>query len=396
MLCSSGNENDSIFEELFNGRSKIQLLSEKLSNSVPTVAGLVDFDSSLYFSKLQLSGVDRVSQLAVAAAENAKKDSGIEFKDGMRVGCYFGTGIGGAQSLETAYESHFSAHPKLSPLSVISSMTNAAAAHIAMRFKITGPVLTYSVACASSAVAIGEATEAIRSGRIDCAIVGGAESLVASAGMIRAWQAMKTLATVDQSNPSSSCRPFSVDRSGLVLSEGSAALILESSEMANARGAKIYAEVCGYGLSCDANHIAKPDKNGQVKAMWSALNDAGIKPRDVGYINTHGTATLVGDIEESHTIEEVWGEDIKHLKVSSTKSMHGHLLGAAGALESALTVLSIKKQKLLPTAFCTKVDPQVKIPLILNQGESTKELKYAINNSFAFGGTNCVLVFKAI
>ena len=388
-----GLNSQTLFSALMNGQSGLRLLSAEDSNSITTVAGTIDFDSSPWFTQTQLSGVDRVSQFAVAAAEMAVSDSFVQREDLAAAGCYMGCGMGGAVSLEYAYAKHFSENPRLSPLTVVSTMTNAAAANVSIRFGIRGPVLTYSIACASSSVAIGEAYRAIASGSIDRALAGGAESLLVS-GVIRAWQSMRTLARVDVEKPETSCRPFSNDRSGLVLAEGSAVLVLERTELAKARGARIYAEIVGYGLSCDANHLAKPDQVGQVLALRSALREANLSPTDIGYVNAHGTATKIGDLVESASLHEVWQQDLKLVKVSSTKSMHGHMLGAAGALESAITILSLYHRQIPPNAFCQLQDPECNLPLVVGSGIEAPNLTAALNNSFAFGGTNAVLAFS--
>lgn len=388
-----GLSHQSLFSKLMKGQSGIRLLDVKASNAVATVGGVVDFDASPWFTKMQLSGVDRVSQFAIAAAEMAVADSEIAKTEFTEAGCYLGCGMGGANSLDQSYAAHFSERPRLSPLTVVATMTNAPAAHTAMRFGIRGPVLTYSIACASSTVAIGEAYRAIACGSIHKALAGGAESLLVS-GVIRAWQSMKTLAKADMDHPESSCRPFSSDRSGLVLAEGAAVLILERTDLARARGARIYAEIVGYGLSCDATHLAIPDRSGQVLALRSALREANLSPSEVGYVNAHGTATKAGDIVECASLQEVWQENLKTLKVSSTKSMHGHLLGAAGALESAISILSLHHRQIPPSAFCKTQDSECNIPLVLDTGIEAPDLNVVINNSFAFGGTNAVLAFR--
>lgn len=394
LLSPLGNDHDQVFDALMAGRSGIRLLPDDQSNGVATAAGVVEFDPSLWFSKLQLSGVDRVSQFAVAAATMARRDASFA-EDAVLAnpGVYMGCGMGGAATLEQAYASHFSARPRLSPLSVVGFMSNAPAAHIAMRMGVTGPVMTYSVACASSAIAIGEAYRAITYGEIDTALAGGTESLLLP-GIIRAWQAMQTLATVDQADPASACKPFSSNRSGLVLAEGAAVLMLERADHARARGARIYAEIAGYGMSCDASHIAKPDSTGQQKALGVALAQGGLQASDIGYINTHGTATRVGDVVECDAIRQVWGDALADVKVGSTKSMHGHLLGAAGALEAAITAISLYRREIPPTAHCDQPDPECNVPLVHGKGIAAPDLNAAVSNSFAFGGTNAVLAFK--
>jgi 3-oxoacyl-[acyl-carrier-protein] synthase II len=388
-----GSDTATVWQSLMDGRSGLRRLDAEQGFDQPLVAGAVDFDPAPWFSKLQLSGVDRVSQFAVAAADMARTQAGLPADAFADAGVYIGCGMGGAAALETAYAAHFSPKPRVSPLSVVASMTNAPAAHIAMRLGVHGPVMSYSVACASSAIAIGEAFRAIARGDLDLAVAGGSEALLIP-GVVRAWQAMQTLATPDAEQPETSCRPFSSDRSGLALAEGAAMLVLERADQAHARGATIYAEISGFGISCDATHLTKPDAAGQVRALRSAMREAGLGPTEIGYCNTHGTATKVGDVVECDALRQVWGDGIDQLQVSSTKSMHGHLLGAAGALEAAITALTIHHRELPPTAHCKQPDPECAIPLVRDKGVPAPGLQAAVSNSFAFGGTNAVLVFQ--
>jgi 3-oxoacyl-[acyl-carrier-protein] synthase II len=272
-------------------------------------------------------------------------------------------------------------------------MGNAPAAHIAMRNGFKGPVLSYCVACASSAVALAEAGKAIRAGEIDVAFAGGTEAMLVPA-IVKAWQALQTLATPDAEHIETSCRPFAVDRSGFVLAEGTAFLVLESAAAAERRGARVYADLVGSGMSCDATHLTKPDASGQARAIKSALLSAGLQPSDVGYCNAHGTATPAGDVVECDALRSVWGDENAGLRVSSTKSMHGHLLGGAGALEAMITVLALHRGQVPPTAFCARPDPKCAVPLVREQGEDAPDLQAALSNSFAFGGTNVVLAFQ--
>jgi 3-oxoacyl-[acyl-carrier-protein] synthase II len=334
--------------------------------------------------------MDRVSQIAVAAAEMAREDAGLASFDGA-TGVYVGTGMGGAAAVEASYRGHYEAG-RVPPLSVPAFMPNAPAAHVAMRQKLHGAVYTYSIACASSAVAIAEAAKAVAYGEVDCALAGGSEALLVP-GAIRAWQALQTLARVDD-EPWRACRPFSADRTGLVLGEGAAFLVLESYEAALSRGARIYAEFAGSGVSCDATHLTKPDASGQVQALVSALRNSGLVPADIGYCNAHGTATLVGDVVESKALESVWGESIGDLAVSSTKSMHGHLLGAAGALEAAVAVLAVYRGEVPPNMHCSEIDSKCRLNLVREPGHTAPALRAAISNSFAFGGTNATLAFS--
>lgn len=391
LISPLGDTPDAVFAAAMAGRSGIRLLDAGFGDT-PAVAGQVAFDPAPWFNRLQLLGVDRVSQFAVVAAELARRDAGASL-DALpeRTGIYLGCGMGGAQALEAGYAAHFGGQ-RMPPLTVIAGMCNAPAAHLAMRLNITGPALTYSVACASSNVAIGEAFRAVQRGDVDVAYAGGAEAPLAP-GVVRAWQAMRTLATPDPSEPAAACRPFSGDRTGLVLAEGAAVLILERVERALARGARIHALVAGVGMSCDASHLTKPAAAGQARAMRAALESAGLHPADVGYCNAHATATRAGDEVECQALMEVWGEHLGGLLVSSTKSMHGHLLGATGALEAAITVLALRNQQIPPTAHCDNPDPACAVPLQRGMGVAAPGLRAAISNSFAFGGSNAVLAF---
>jgi 3-oxoacyl-[acyl-carrier-protein] synthase II len=384
-----GDDPGVMFDALMAGRSGLRRWE---GASDPVVAGVVDFDPARWFTKLQMLGLDRVSQLAVAAAEMARADTAAQDVDPVRVGVFVGCGMGGAISIEAAFRSH-AASGRVPPLSIPAGMGNAPAAHIAMRGGFKGPVLSYCVACASSAVAIAEAGKSIRAGDLDLAFAGGTEAMLVPA-IVRAWQALQTLATPDPEHIETSCRPFALDRSGFVLAEGAAFLVLESGAAAERRGARIYADLAGSGVSCDATHLTKPDSAGQVRAMKSALVSARLQPVDVGYCNAHGTATPTGDVVECDALRAVWGDNIADLRVSSTKSMHGHLLGGAGALEAMITVLALHRGQLPPTAFCTRPDPKCAVPLVRQQGEAAPHLRAAISNSFAFGGTNVVLAFQ--
>ncbi len=392
LVSPHGDDHEAVFAALMRGESAVRQVFPELAK--PAAAATVDFDQTRWFTKLQLAGVDRVSQLAVAAADLAVKDSAGACADAApeRIGVYAGCGMGGAAALEAAYTVG-NRGGRVQPLTIPAFMLNAPAAHVAMRHGARGPVLTYSVACASAAVALSEAAKAIRCGEVDLAIAGGSEALIVP-GVIIAWQAMQTLAGFSPGEAARSCRPFAADRSGFVLGEGAAFLVLESAERARRRGARIYAELAGSGLSCDATHLTKPDAPGQARALRAALAQAGLEPGDVGYCNAHGTATTVGDVVESEALCSVWGPSIDHLRVSSTKALHGHLLGATGALEAAITVLALHHRRLPPNAHCEQIDPACRLNVLSNGGEAAPDLQAAISNSFAFGGTNSVLLFK--
>lgn len=391
VVSPHGDDPGRMFEALLRGESAVRAVFPELPKAA--AAATVEFDESRWFTRLQLAGVDRVSQLALAAADLALTDAGdVRDGDPRRTGVYVGCGMGGGAALEGAYLSA-ARGGRVPPLTIPAFMPNAPAAHVAMRFGLQGPVLTYSVACASSAIAIAEAAKAIRCGEVDLAIAGGSEALIVP-GVITAWQAMQTLAAFAPGEAARCCRPFAVDRSGFALGEGAAFLILESAERAARRGARCYAELAGWGLSCDATHLTKPDVGGQQRAIQAALDLAGLHPNEVGYCNAHGTATRIGDIVEAEALVAVWGEAIDRLRVSSTKSMHGHLLGATGALEAAITVLALARRQLPPNANCTEVEPQCRLNLVREAGETAPGLAAAISSSFAFGGTNSVLAFR--
>ena len=386
-IAPHGSDNETLFAALMRGESAIGPVFPELPK--PAAAATAAFDETRWFTKLQLAGVDRVSQIAVAAADLAMRDAGaVDSCDAERLGVYGGCGMGGATALETAYRG-----ARVPPLTIPAFMPNAPASHVAMRNGVRGPVLTYSVACASSAVAIAEAAKAIASGEIDVAIAGGSEALIVP-GVVVAWQAMQTLATFAPGHAAEAVKPFAADRSGFALGEGAAFLILESEERAQRRGARIRALLSGWGTTCDATHLTKPDAAGQARALRAALRRADLRPRDVGYCNAHGTATRIGDVVERNALAAVWGDDLDALRVSSTKALHGHLLGAAGALEALITVLALEQQRVPPNAHCTTIDAECRLNLVMDHDASAPDLAHALTNSFAFGGTNCVLLFS--
>jgi 3-oxoacyl-[acyl-carrier-protein] synthase II len=392
LIAPHGDDPSAVFDALMRGESAVRPVFPDLPR--PAAAAVAPFDETRWFTKLQLPGVDRVSQIAVAAATLALDDAGGADAEPERIGVYVGCGMGGAAALEAAY----TAAPRggrVPPLTVPAFMPNAPAAHVAMRHKVHGPVLTYSVACASSAVALAEAARAVRRGDVDVAIAGGTEALVVP-GVVAAWQALQTLATFKPGEAAQACRPFALDRSGFVLGEGAAFMVLESASRARARGARTYAELAGCGIGSDATHLTKPDVQGQARALRAALADAGLQPRDVGYCNAHGTATKIGDEIECDALSAVWGSAIDSLRVSSTKALHGHLLGAAGALEAVITVLALQRRQLPPNAHCASPDPRCALNLVLEPGVHASGLQAAISSSFAFGGTNAVLAFKRV
>lgn len=393
-----GNGAQTFFNALVQGQSGVTRLPDELHPRLKCrVVAPVAFDCAAHFGPVRLRMLDRVSQFALVAAAEAIADAGALFDAGDRekTGVFIGTGMGGAQTTDDGYKSFYEEQSdRVKPYSVLLAMNNAAAAWIAIDHQLLGPNLTYSSACSSSAVAIGEAWKRIASGDLDVMIAGGAEAPL-NFGTLKAWEALKTMATEDPGNASASCKPFAKDRSGLVLGEGAAIAVLESWDRAVGRGARIHAELTGYGLSTDAEHITRPTVEGQARAMERALESAHVVAAQVGYINAHGTATLANDSVETAAIKRVFGADAQTLPVSSTKSMHGHLLGAAGALEFAATVLAIENRVIPPTRHLVNPDPECDLDYVAEYARPVATLTTAMSNSFAFGGTNVSLLCRA-
>jgi 3-oxoacyl-[acyl-carrier-protein] synthase II len=333
--------------------------------------------------------LDRATQFALSAAQQALADSALPIADRGRVGVYWGTGMGGAHTQEASYQQVYGGGEwRVRPLTIVMSMSNAAAANVALRHGLRGPFANFSTACSSSAMALGEAMRAIAAGRADAMVAGGSEALL-TPGVLAAWHALRTLAPADAADPAASCKPFDRRRAGLVLGEGAAAFVLEEESRARARGARIYGILSGYGNSCDAAHLSRPDRDGQARAMKEALTEAAIAPRELAYINAHGTGTAIGDVVEAEAIAGLCGEH--PVRVSSTKSMHGHLLGASGALEFAAALLALEGIA-PPTAFLEQPDPACGLRHVACRAERIDAPRAVMSNSFAFGGSNVVLV----
>jgi nodulation protein E len=341
-----------------------------------------------HFSSKELDLLDRFSQYALIAAKEAIADAKIEWTDELksRTCLIMGASVGGQDTQDKAHiDIYRDSKGRVHPLTIPRSMPNAAASCIAMKYGITGPTLTISTACASSNHAIGNAYWMVRNGVADMAITGGSEaqfSLVA----LKAWEAIRVVAQ-------DTCRPFSKDRPGMILGEGGAVLILEELEMAQARGAAIYAEIIGFGMSSDAGHITRPEQKGAETAMRLALADAHILPEQINYINAHGTGTAVNDSMETAAIINVFELHANKLAISSTKSMHGHALAASGAMEAVATTLALKHQILPPTANFVEKDPECDLDVVPNASRKAN-INFALSNSFAFGGLNAVLAFR--
>lgn len=391
-VAPHGDDAAAVFEALMAGQSAVRPVFPELAR--PAAAATVQVDTGRWFNKLQSVGVDRVSQLAVGAAELALADAGsLDGLPNERIGVYAGCGMGGAVALESAYVGGMGRGGRVPPLTIPSFMANAPAAQVAMRRQIKGPVLTYAVACASSAIALIEAAKALLCGEVDLAVAGGAEALLMP-GVVSAWQAMQTLASCAPGEAARCCQPFAAQRSGFALGEGAAFLVLERAAQAQARGRQPYARLTGWGISCDATHLTKPDAEGQARALRAALRRADLQPSDVGYCNAHGTATRIGDEVEAQALRAVWGARSADLQVSSTKALHGHLLGGAGALEALVTTLALQQQRLPPNAHTDACDPALDLNLVLQPQQRAPSLQAAISSSFAFGGTNAVLLLQ--
>ncbi|TMQ68370.1 MAG: beta-ketoacyl-[acyl-carrier-protein] synthase family protein [Candidatus Eisenbacteria bacterium] len=348
------------------------------------------FVPAAHFEPSRLDLLDRFAQFALVAARDAVTDSGLdwtrELRDRTAVIC--GSSIGGQTSHDDQFlELYHRNRDRVHPLTIPRVMSNAGASHIAIEFGLTGPTFTISSACSSSNHAIGQALWMVREGRADVALTGGSEAPF-SYGILKAWEAMRVVAP-------DTCRPFSRDRKGLILGEGGAMLVLEPLDAARARGARIYAELAGSGLSADAHHATQPHVAGPARAMRAALADAGLAPETIGYINAHGTGTLTNDPVEARAIQEVFGAHAAAIPVSSTKSLHGHALGAAGALEAVATVLALHHGLLPPTANFTASDPECGLDVVPNHARAVRP-EAALSNAFAFGGLNAVLAFRAL
>lgn len=384
----------SFFSALLESRSAVRIHDYPWGQALVAPV-LADVDTP--FPKIKRMSLDRVSQMALLAAQQAVAQAGVSFEGdaSYQSGIYWATGMGGANTLEHAYQDLLVKGARLRPTTIVSVMNNAATGQIGIDFGIRGPSYTYSSACSSSAVAIGEAYRAIRFGLVKQAIAGGAESLLTE-GVIKCWESLRTLATPDAERPETSCRPFAADRSGFVLGEGAAALMLEEYESARARGATILAEIVGYGNTTDASHITQPDAAGQAAAMDAALREAGLAPEAIQHINAHGTGTKAGDASETAAIKRVFGEQAGAIPVSATKALHGHLMGATGAVEFVAMVESLRNGTVPPTAHLTQRDPECDLDYVSEGARRVPALDVAMSNSFGFGGNNVALIARRV
>ncbi|MGH8601860.1 MAG: beta-ketoacyl-[acyl-carrier-protein] synthase family protein [Gammaproteobacteria bacterium] len=382
-----------VTDSLRTERSGIRLIEvPKLPGGYP--AGVVNGSFSDQFTRMELPFLDRCHEMAIVAARQAIHDAGWETFEslGHRAGVYYGNVNGGAVSVQNWCEDLLvHGKHKSRPFTAMSIMANGGGAQISIRHKIHGPVLTHSSACASSGVAIGEAMRAIADGYLDVAVVGGAEAPL-TAALIGVFDGTRALSKPDMEDPSRTCKPFSRERSGLVLGEGAAFLVLEAAEVAERRGSKVYGYVRGYGVSCDAHHIGMPESQGQIQCLNMALNSAGIDASDVQYVNAHATATDGGDVIEAAAIRTVFGDSSDSAAVSSTKSVHGHLLGAASALECLITVIAMNESLMPASGNLGTVDERCSLNHVGERPREDCTIDMAVSFSCGFGGTNAALV----
>jgi 3-oxoacyl-[acyl-carrier-protein] synthase II len=378
-----------------NGRSGVSTV-EGFEGHVRIAAQVKDFEPEQYMERRSVRKTDRFAQFAVAAATMAVADADLDVRaDGERIGCSIGTGIGGLGTEEVAHRKLFEAGPdRLNPFWVTALIPNMGAAEVSMALGTRGPLTTECTACAASAMSIGNALLYIRAGMADAMLAGGVEAPILPLGL-GGFGTMRALSRRND-DPAGASRPFDLGRDGFILAEGGAVLVLEELGRAQARGARIYAEIIGYGMSSDSHHVTEPDPLGQnpARAMRDALADGGVTPDMIGYVNAHGTSTPAGDSAETRALKLALGEERAYqIPISSTKSETGHLLGAAGALETIITTLAMRDSFVPPTINQTDSDPDCDLDYIPNQGRAA-DVEYALTNSFGFGGHNAVLVLR--
>lgn len=379
---------DAFWDGLCAGRSAIvkrEYTVDTFSLTLP-VAPADDLEAPIKELGVSLMRADRFSQLAVLAADEAVKQSGLEFDEGLgaRTASIIGTGIGGQSTFDDGYVAMLRRERRPHPLTILKVIPNAAASHVSIRYGLRGPSFAVSSACATGAHAIGVCAELIKSGAADAGVAGASEAVLAY-GALEAWKAMHILAD-------ETCRPFSKNRNGLVIGEGAGVLVLEEEEHAKKRGANILCRIAGFGMNADGKDMINPDVNGAAGAMQLALRDVRHANAKNVYINAHGTGTLLNDPTETKAIRSVFGADADDLVVSSTKSMHGHLLGAAGGIESIAAVLALTHGVIPPTANYEEPDPECDLDYAPNEAKE-RDVSVALSNSFAFGGLNAVLAF---
>jgi 3-oxoacyl-[acyl-carrier-protein] synthase II len=396
-ITALGFDLDTLWNNLMEGKSGVTVIDHFDVSQYPTrIAAVIrDFNPEDYMDRKDARKMDRFVQFAVAASDLALKDAGIRIGDNAdpeRVGVYVGSGIGGLSTWEEQHRILLEKGPKrISPFFIPMMIANMASGQISMRNGAKGPNSTSVTACATGTHSIGDSFRLIQRGDADVMICGGAEATITPIGMA-GFCAMRAMSTRNE-EPERASRPFDIDRDGFVMGEGSGILVLEELEHAVKRGARIYAEVIGYGMSADAYHMTDPDPDGPARCMAMAIRDAGISPEDVQYINAHGTSTPVGDKSELTAIKRTFGDHAGKLAVSSTKSMTGHLLGAAGGVEAVILALSIHHGRLAPTINVDNQDPECDLDVVPNEPRSL-DLRVGMSNSFGFGGHNATIILK--
>ena len=390
VVSSIGQTAASYWESLKRGVCGIAeatlIPADQLNQKV--VAEVKNFDPRAHFDDRQVAMLDRVAQFAVVAAREAVGHAGISFRDGLseKTATIIGTGVGGQNTQDDNYKRLYGEGAKrLHPLTIPKLMVNAPASQVSMHCGLRGPAFAVASACASGTHAIGLAFQQVRSGSVPCAVTGGADACI-TFGTMKGWEAMRVTAP-------DTCRPFSRDRKGLVIGEGAAAVVLESLEHAQARGARILGEIIGFGMSSDAGDLTSPDEGGMVRAIEHALADACLAPSDVQYVNAHGTGTAANDEVETSALKRAFGRHSQQLVISSNKSMLGHALGAAGALELVATLMSMQEAIAPPTVNYLGPDPNCDLDCVPNAARPM-QMDTALSNSFAFGGLNAVLALR--
>ena len=398
LICGVGNTSHVVWKNLLAGKSGVAKIThfDASQFACQIAAEVKGFDPLKFIEKKEVKKMGRFIHLALAASEEAMKMSGLEITGdfGDRVGVHIGSGIGGFDVIEREHAALLAGGPrKISPFFIPASIVNLAAGHVSMRFGAKGPNEATATACTTSAHSIGDAYKIIQRNDADAMIAGGSEAAITPMG-VGGFAAMRALSTRND-DPEHASRPWDKDRDGFVVGEGAGILVLEELEMAKARGAKIHAEIVGYGMSGDAYHITSPAPNheGGRRVMVNTLKDAGIKPEQVGYINAHGTSTDIGDRLETVAIKNAFGDHAYKVAVSSTKSMTGHLLGGAGGLEAGITVMALRDGILPPTMNLDHADEGCDLDYVPNQARKAS-VEYALSNSFGFGGTNGSLMFR--
>ena len=397
LICAVGNTTEEVWRNLLAGKSGITRITQfdAAGFACQIAAEVKNFDPLAFIEKKELKKMARFIHFALAASEEAMQCSGLKItpENEERVGVHIGSGIGGFDIIEREHSNLLNGGPrKISPFFIPAAIINLAAGHVSMRFGAKGPNEATATACTTSAHSVGDSFRIIQHGDADVMIAGGSEAAITPMG-VGGFAAMRALSTRND-EPEKASRPWDTARDGFVIGEGAGILILEELEHAKSRGARIVAEIVGYGMSGDAYHITQPapEHEGGFRVMKNAVRDAGLKPSDIGYVNAHGTSTPIGDTLEAHAIRNFFGDH--KVAVSSTKSMTGHLLGGAGGLEAGITVLALRDQVLPPTVNLENQEPDtIGMDLVPNQARRA-QFEYAMSNSFGFGGTNGALLFR--